>query len=254
MHWRDDGLAFAPPGLPPVWMHPGTPIVAVLLTAPLWARFQSQGLAAAALVVPLLILSVLAHELGHALVARRLGLIPMLIRLHPSGGETVLEGPAWSRAADRRISLAGPLVNILLGCLCLALLWLLAPSQPAWPDLAPGRPVFSRPPPLPEPAALRALRWVGCGNLALAAVNLLPAYPLDGGRLLHSLMEARWGPHRALFWVGLSGTILAVLAGLVFLLGVFAGMPIWSPPDIAPNWSALRAARQRRPKMVGPTD
>lgn len=94
MRWRDDGLAFAPPGLPPVWMHPGTPVVAILLTAPLWARFQSQGLAAAALVVPLLILSVLAHELGHALAARRFGVTPVLIRLHPDGGETVLEGPA----------------------------------------------------------------------------------------------------------------------------------------------------------------
>ncbi|MBR0663137.1 hypothetical protein GXW71_02095 [Roseomonas hellenica] len=249
MRWKDDGLAFSLPGLPPIWVHASAPLVALLLTLPLWTHGVN-GRWTAALVAPAIMLSVLAHELGHALMARRLGLIPTQIRLHASGGEAVIGGWAWSRAIERRIILAGPLVNLLLGGTCLALAWLLMQVFVAAPNV-PSEAIFTRPPPLPPPVVPRALYWIGGINIGLAVVNMLPAYPLDGGRLLHSLIEERWSQRRAQFWIGLCGLVLAVFTKLVFLGSLIAGMPIWSPPDIPPNWEALQAARQWR-SMEGP--
>lgn len=241
MRWHDEGLEIALPGLPPIWTHISLPVVALLVTAPLWWGFHIGGLSVAAIVIPALMLSVLAHEMGHALVARRLGLVPVAIRLHGGGGEAVLEGDADRRAHDRLITLAGPLANLALAALGFALLWLMTPG----PDPMPGQSPFGRPPPLPDSVAERAVRWIAWANLILAAINLLPAFPLDGGLLAHSLLEARWGARRATLWVARCGVVLAGVAMLVFLGSLLAGMPILAPPYLIPSLEALRAARRQ---------
>ena len=216
--------------------------MALILCGPLWIGLSPNELATASLIVPMLTMSVLAHELGHALMAKRWGLTPVAIRLHANGGEAVLDGYAPNRTADRQITLGGPLANLLIGLACLGVAWLLTPA----PHLRPGDP-WSNPLPTVTPPLVRALSWSGWANLALLAINLLPAMPLDGGHLTYDVLERRLGPNRALFWVGLCGVILGLVLWPVCLLWVIFGVPIWLPPSIPANWTAMRrAAAQER--------
>jgi len=127
--------------------------------------------------------SVVLHELGHALVARGSGVPAKSIILLPIGGITILDEAhaipnplnAWKR--DIRIAVAGPLVNLLIAGL--AALTLLA--------AIPGFSVTARP--LMDASALfRSIVWA---NVYLGLFNLLPAYPMDGGRALRALFSRR---------------------------------------------------------------
>ncbi|SPF32946.1 Peptidase M50 [Candidatus Sulfotelmatobacter kueseliae] len=126
---------------------------------------------------------VAAHECGHMFAARRFGLIPKAVILLPLTGVTLYDEPRseksqtpallWQR--EIRLALAGPLVNLTLACLAAAVisgtgrdyeLW-------KWPFLSARN--------LP-----RSLVWA---NLYLAILNLIPAYPLDGGRVLRAMFS-----------------------------------------------------------------
>jgi Zn-dependent protease/CBS domain-containing protein len=132
--------------------------------------------------VGIILLCVAAHECGHMLAARRLGLVPKAVILLPLTGvalydETRAEKAsttlAWKR--EVRLALVGPLVNIVLAGFAVAViaaagrgidLW-------SWPFL------YSRNLP-------RSVVWA---NLYIAILNLMPAYPLDGGRILRAFMS-----------------------------------------------------------------
>jgi Zn-dependent protease/CBS domain-containing protein len=115
--------------------------------------------------------SLLAHELGHALQARREGMEIEGITLWLFGGVAKFKGLFPSAAAEFRIAVAGPLVSLVLGGLFVLIAWLGS---------------------LPEPAdAVSA--WLGYINLSLLAFNLLPALPLDGGRIFRSVLWALRG-------------------------------------------------------------
>lgn len=243
----DEGLEFKLAGLPPIWIHGGLPIVAIFLTFPLWYGFHAAGIKTAAIVVVGTILSLLAHELGHALMARRCGAKPVLIRLHAGGGEAICEGEDRSLRENRLITLAGPAVNLMIGIICLLIVAAFLPDQT--PPLPAGS-LWTRPPPTAAPPLPHALEWLAWLNLSWAAINLLPAFPLDGGHLFYSVIEARSGPQRALFWTGLLGTIFAVAAKIIFAGGLLAGMVIWSPPYLSPNWQALKTARRPGAEIV----
>ena len=127
--------------------------------------------------------SVVLHELGHALVARGAGIPAKGIILLPIGGITILDEAhaipdpinAWKR--DIRIAVAGPLVNLFIAGL--SALTLLA----AVPGIS-----LSAKPLLHSSALLRSIVWA---NLYLGLFNLLPAYPMDGGRVLRALFMRR---------------------------------------------------------------
>ncbi|MGO9402298.1 MAG: site-2 protease family protein [Terriglobales bacterium] len=127
--------------------------------------------------------SVVLHELGHALVARGSGIPAKGIILLPIGGITILDEAhaipdpinAWKR--DIRIAVAGPLVNLFIAGLS-ALVLLAA---------IPGFSLTARP--LLDPRAL--LRSIVWWNLSLGLFNLLPAYPMDGGRVLRAIFSRR---------------------------------------------------------------
>ena len=150
--------------------------------------------------------SVVLHELGHAVVALRSGLTVKSILLLPIGGITFIEEPFGTAkrnpARDIRIALAGPLVNIVLAIGGIVLLSALAPQI----DLL-SRP-FLYSANLP-----RSFVWA---NIFLATFNLLPAYPMDGGRVLRA-MFARHMDY-------LSATRRAVTVGQAFaMVFMFAG-------------------------------
>ena len=127
--------------------------------------------------------SVVLHELGHALVARGSGIPAKGIILLPIGGITILDEAhaipdpinAWKR--DIRIAVAGPLVNLFIAGLA-ALILLAA---------IPGFSLTTRPL-LYSGALLRSIVW---SNLYLGLFNLLPAYPMDGGRVLRAIFSRR---------------------------------------------------------------
>ncbi len=131
----------------------------------------------------IVLVSVGAHELGHILAARRLGKIPKAVILLPLTGVTLDDESRQEKAQpaalpwkqEIRLALVGPLVNLAIACLAVAVitgsgqaieLW-------KWPFLQARN--------LP-----RSLVWA---NLYLAGLNLMPAYPLDGGRILRTVFS-----------------------------------------------------------------
>lgn len=128
-----------------------------------------------ALWIGILFASVTLHELSHSVVAMRLGLKVRDIVLLPIGGVSEIEGMDTSPSIESKVAIAGPLASIVLGVLFLLIA--LATGASLWP------------PALSVGSWLARIGWL---NLALAAFNLLPALPMDGGRVFRSLM-ARHG-------------------------------------------------------------
>ena len=119
--------------------------------------------------------SILLHELGHAVQARREGMEIEGITLWIFGGVARFKGMFPSAGAEFRIAVAGPLVSLALGIAFVAGAVLVS-----WSDAVDG-----------------VLAWLGYINLALLVFNLLPALPLDGGRILRS---ALWGARDDFRW------------------------------------------------------
>jgi Zn-dependent protease len=113
-----------------------------------------------------------AHELAHAFVAKLRGLPIHRITLFLLGGMAQIEKEAGDPATEFWMALAGPAMSVLLGLVCLALA-----GVAGW-----------RVRELPGTPALALLVWLGYINLMLAAFNLIPGYPLDGGRVLRAVL------------------------------------------------------------------
>lgn len=157
--------------------------------------------------------SLLAHELAHAIVARRNGLTVEGITLWLLGGVARFEGEPATPGAELRIAGSGPLVSLALGV------------------------VFGVGSALLMLAGVRGLvagclAWLAAINVALALFNVIPAAPLDGGRLVHALLWRLSGDRTA-------ATLRASLAGRVFgwmlALGGFY-LSLWSLSGL---WLAL---------------
>lgn len=109
--------------------------------------------------------SVLAHELSHAVVARRFGLKVKDITLFIFGGAASLEGEAQRPRDEALIAAAGPVTSLVIGAVLIGI------------DLAIGQ---------QEVEAI--VGWLGFINLTLGLFNLIPGFPMDGGRILHALL------------------------------------------------------------------
>ena len=145
--------------------------------------------------------SVTVHELGHALVARRHGVITEEIVLLPIGGVSRLRGVPGG-AAELQIALAGPLVNLAVALIAGA--WLFAVAGARWADD-------------PDPGVM-LLRYLAGANASLFAFNLVPAYPLDGGRALRALLGMVLPAPSAARATARVGQVFAVAIGLFALL------------------------------------
>ena len=158
------------------------------------ARMGGSGLPMAIVTTLLLLLAILLHEIGHAIMAQRLGLKVRSITLFLTGGITEMDREVTQPGHELQIALAGPLVSLVLTGLTGALAW--------W---AQGE---------------YRLLWglLAASNGLLTVFNLLPCYPLDGGRALRAIF---WFLHDDL----LQGTHIAskisrVIGGSLMLLGV----------------------------------
>jgi Zn-dependent protease/CBS domain-containing protein len=181
-----------------------------------WTEYNVHGSANGSrdlALVAIVLVCVAAHEIGHMLVARRAGLVPKAVILLPLSGVTVFDesraqplhssAEAWKR--DVRIALTGPLVNLAFAALTAGVIYAagLGSSLWKWPFFQSGD--------LP-----RSLVWA---NLYLAGINLLPAYPLDGGRVLRAYfartMDSAAATRRAV-------AISHAMAMLLMVAGLFS--------------------------------
>jgi Zn-dependent protease/CBS domain-containing protein len=170
----------------------------------------------------LLFASVLAHEFGHALVARSQGIPVRDITLFILGGVARLGREPDTPGREAWMAIAGPLVSAVLGGLTLGAAYVL--SGP--------------------PQVVAVLAYLGVANLALLVFNLLPGFPLDGGRVLRALLwRITHDVVRATRWAAMVGQVfawafIALGAAQLVLRGGLGG--IWL---ILVGWLMIGAAR-----------
>jgi Zn-dependent protease/CBS domain-containing protein len=144
-----------------------------------------------------LFVSVLLHELGHAVVAMAEGVEVQQITLWILGGLAMLKGITKDPKAEAKIALAGPAVSLALGAIPLTVF--------AFVD--------------PGPFITFPALYLGYLNVTLAVFNMLPAFPLDGGRVLRALLGFRMSFAKATNVASTVGKGMAVLMGLGGLFG-----------------------------------
>jgi Zn-dependent protease/CBS domain-containing protein len=157
----------------------------------------------------LLFVSVLLHELSHSIVARRQGLEIRGITLFIFGGMAEMAEEPRDASTELRMALAGPLTSFGLGCVFLITDVLLRSALP--------------------PAVAAVLRYVAYLNVALALFNIIPGFPLDGGRVLRALLWKKSGSlKRATNIASQAGkwfAYLLIVIGILFVLsGHLSGM------------------------------
>jgi Zn-dependent protease/CBS domain-containing protein len=217
-----------------VGLHYSWFLIALLIAFSLNAQFHVANPAwSAGLVLSLAIatailffVSLLLHELAHSLVAQAHGIPVREITLFALGGVSQIEGESPDAKTEFRIAIVGPLMSALIGLLCVGTVYLL---------------------PRVVTPLTAMLTWLGYINFGLAAFNLVPGYPLDGGRVLRSLLWWKSGSaEKATRTAALTGQAVGgafVALGIVqFFFGAnFGGLWI-----VFIGWFLIQAAGETR--------
>jgi Zn-dependent protease/CBS domain-containing protein len=204
--WHLFRLLGIPIGVDASWL-----VILALLTWTLVGEFRKiEGLSPAAswllgLVTALgFFACIVLHEMGHAVVARRRGIPIRGITLFLFGGVAELEGEPKDAPSEFLMAIAGPLVSLVLAA-AFWILWVV--GRGTWPQAL--------------TAMLFFLAWI---NTAVLVFNMLPAFPLDGGRVLRSILWGASGSlRRATRWASLAGQAFAWLLIGVGIWNFFQG-------------------------------
>lgn len=206
----------------PIYLDMFFVLVLLLFTHPYFTKGDTQMISAGLVIVIGLLVSILLHELGHALMGRLFGANVSHIELTGLGGvahfERSLPPSAWRRML---IFLAGPAVN--LG------LWL---GFYELATMAGGA---------GKPALTQALAVLAYANFWLMAFNLLPAYPLDGGQTLEAFLGLFLGPIWATRVVGSLGVLIAVAIAVFSLQSINLWMVLLAFILFTANFDALKS-------------
>jgi Zn-dependent protease/CBS domain-containing protein len=151
----------------------------------------------------LFFVALLLHELAHSLLAKARGLRVREITLFALGGVSQIESEAQDAKGEFWIAIVGPITSVVIGTVLIGIAWLIGwrvGSEPTTPVLA-------------------VLLWLGYINIALAAFNMVPGYPLDGGRVLRAIIW--WITRNADRSTRLASQIGEAVAFAIILLGLF---------------------------------
>lgn len=222
-----------------------------------WIIFQNirAGLAAVSILWTLafvfaIFLCVILHELGHALTARRYGIKTRDITLYPIGGVASLESLPKKPLEELWVALAGPAVNLVIAMLLVPFMNFSPPSPEAMTQIGPSNFLF----------AFAAV------NIWLALFNLIPAFPMDGGRVFRAILSFWMDRAKATRVAASLGQLLAI--GFIFLgfyvnpFLIFIGLFIILGAQAESNYAQSEALMEghtvmdltmREMPMVGPT-
>jgi Zn-dependent protease len=160
-----------------------------------WMQGGALGARWSLLLIVAFFACVVLHELGHSLTARRYGVRVPRILLMPIGGMAEFDRIPRKPSAELLITIAGPAVNFVLAAILLPIVW-----QDLWSPIA-----------VPRFGALEMLIHLAVANAVMGTFNLLPVFPMDGGRIFRALLATRTNYLRATYWASLVGKILAGL-------------------------------------------
>ena len=150
-----------------------------------------------------LFLCVLLHEFGHIFMARRFGIATPDVTLLPIGGVASLERIPDKPKEQLAVALAGPAVNVVIAVVLVVLFGALAPADLSKID---------------DPQ-LSLVARLASANIFLVLFNMIPAFPMDGGRVLHAVLSMRIGPQRAMQISSRVGQGFAFVLGFLGLFG-----------------------------------
>jgi Zn-dependent protease/predicted transcriptional regulator len=194
-------------------------------TDPSWNR--AIVWASAVITAVLFFVSIVLHELSHALVARARGVSVRSITLFALGGVATMETPAPDAKTEFWIAVAGPIASVAIGLGCYAL----AVSLGWSPDVEVS----------PSTAVLG---WLGYINISLAVFNLIPGFPLDGGRILRAILWGRNGDaDRATMTAARVGQAVAFGFILLGVMRFFGGAGFGGLWIAFIGWFLLQAAQ-----------
>ncbi|HEX6052602.1 MAG TPA: site-2 protease family protein [Gemmatimonadaceae bacterium] len=209
-----------------VYVHATFPLLLAWIAVSAYQRQQSTAAVVGAVAFILAIFAIVVlHELGHALTARRHGIATRDITLLPIGGVARLERMPREPRQELLVALAGPAVNVALAALLYVLLLAIRGAAASTTDALT----------LDDPVAGGSLlaRLIAV-NVWLALFNLIPAFPMDGGRVLRALLAMRSRNYaRATETAARVGRFFALLFGLIglFVVGnpflVFIALFVW---------------------------
>ncbi|HMP28454.1 MAG TPA: site-2 protease family protein [Saprospiraceae bacterium] len=194
----------------PIKIHWSFSLLIAFLAFTLWSDQVSfvRGMWFAGYVACLFICVVL-HEYGHALMAKKYGIKTKDIIISPIGGVARLEKLPESPKQEMIVAIAGPLVNVVIALLAFVLVLFFGYTKIG----------------IPEDPFTEAMNWqhftlnVAIINMVLFWFNLIPAFPMDGGRILRSALSMKWGKVKATQYASVIGRVLS----LVFVAAAFLG-------------------------------
>lgn len=218
-------------------------IIALLITLSLAGQFQENNPGwsdslrwiVAIVTAVLFFVAIVVHELSHAIVAKLRGLPVRSITLFALGGVAQIEKEAADAKTEFWMGIIGPITSFVIGVVCLVITAALGWRPPAFPQE-----------PLPA-----MLMWLGYINIGLAIFNMIPGFPLDGGRVLRGLIW--WITGNAKRATTLAARVGQVIAFLMILYGVmqfFRGAGFNGLWLAFIGWFLLSASRESYAQMV----
>ena len=169
-----------------------------------WMQSGPQSAVSAIVFILLLFLCVVLHEFGHVFAARRYGIRTPTVTVLPIGGLASLERMPEKPAQEIVVALAGPAVNVVIALVLLVILG--------------GRLNASDLDFLQDPGS-NMLARIAMANVVLVVFNLIPAFPMDGGRVLRALLAMPFGFVKATRIAAFVGQVFAIFLGLIGLTG-----------------------------------